>query len=78
MYPSHYCDIAQSKLKQHSKEPHNFKTVKCCTRTFERMEKHLKDQIEDLDEIEDFNDVDEFCEFVFNNDRNDIERIFRD
>ena len=42
------------------------------------MEKHLKDQIEDLDEIEDFNDVDEFCEFVFNNDRNDIERVFRD
>ena len=75
-YPSFYCDISQSKLKDHGKEAHNFNTVKCCLRTFDSMKGHLQDQIEDLDE--DLSGVDDICDYVFKNDRNEIERKFRD
>ena len=68
-------------MKKHGAETeeHNFNTVKCKLRVFQKMKEHLVDQISDLGDLqEDFTDVDNFFEHVIQNDRNDYERQFRE
>jgi hypothetical protein len=78
-YPSFYCDITQTQLKNHNGVKHNFETVKCCVRQFDVMEGHLKDQIKGLgEEFEHLSDnVNDFFENIDLNQRNDVERKFR-
>ena len=51
-FPSFYCDVTQTQLKNHNGVLHNFETVKCCVRQFEVIEKNLKDQIKGLESLD--------------------------
>ena len=78
-YPAFYCDIHQNMLKHHGKKEkeHNHLTSNCQLRDFVRLEKHIKDQISDIDSVETFSDPGEFFDYVNKHDSNDIERKFR-
>ena len=77
-FPSFYCDIIQSKLKNHKEEKHNFETVKCNLRNFDKMKEHLLKQIANVSDYKGRLDIDEFFHWVKINERNDVERQFRD
>ena len=79
-FPAYNCNISQVELKTHgvAKDEHNFETVKCELRDFSRMEKHLKDQIDDLEDyVDEDKDVDKFCQHVIESDDHKYERQFR-
>ena len=80
-FPAFYCNVSQEMLKKHgaAEEEHNFTNSTCQPREFEKLRKHLDDQISDIQDLDpEVRESEQFFKYVIDNDVNSLERKFRD